>query len=236
MHQTQHINIKGCETIKILAISDAHGDFSNIEQILKLKQTSDVDLVLIAGDITDFGPDEYAKKLLNMFKTPIMAIPGNCDPKTILKVLDNSKATNLHNTSERIGNITFIGLGGSNPTPFDTPFELQEDEIESDLEKLIKQAENTQDNSTIVLLTHAPPFGTVDEIPIGHVGSTAIEKFLGRVDLIVCGHIHEARGVMKVGKTVVVNPGMVSEGNGAIITIADAGNGNVQVDAELIKA
>ena len=192
-------------------------------------------MILIAGDITDFGPDEYAKKLLNMFKTPIMAIPGNCDPKTILKVLDNSKAVNLHNTSERIGNITFIGLGGSNPTPFDTPFELQEDEIESNLEKMITETENDQDSNTIVLLTHAPPYGTVDEIPIGHVGSTAIEKFVGRVNLIVCGHIHEARGVMKVGKTVVVNPGMVSEGNGAVITITGENTDNMQIDAELIK-
>lgn len=170
-----------------------------------------------------------------MFEKPIMAIPGNCDPKTILKVLDNSKATNLHNASQRIDNVTFIGLGGSNPTPFDTPFELQEDEIESDLERLVTEAENTQNNSTIVLLTHAPPFGTVDEIPIGHVGSTAIEKFVGRVDMIVCGHIHEARGIMKVSNTVVVNPGMVSKGNGAIITITDADNEKVQIDAELIE-
>lgn len=199
-----------------------------------MKQTSDIDLILIAGDITDFGPDEYANKLLDMFEKPIMAIPGNCDPQTILRVLDNSKAINLHNISKRIGNITFIGLGGSNPTPFDTPFELQEDEIESNLEKLITEAENT-DNSTIVLLTHAPPFGTVDEISIGHVGSTAIGKFVGRVDLIICGHIHEARGVMKVGKTVVVNPGMLSGGNGAVITITDENNGNVQIDAELIN-
>ena len=170
-----------------------------------------------------------------MFKKPVIAIPGNCDPQTILKVLDNSKATNLHNTSKRIGNITFIGLGGSNPTPFNTPFELQEDEIENDLERLVKEAENDTDSNTIVLLTHAPPHGTVDEIPMGHVGSTAIKKFVGRVDLIVCGHIHEARGVMKVGKTVVVNPGMILEGNGAIITITDANNGNTQIDAGLIN-
>ncbi len=198
-------------------------------------------MILIAGDITNFGPDEPANELLNMFEKPIMAIPGNCDLQTILKVLDDSKATNLHNTSSRIDDITFIGLGGSNPTPFDTPFELPEDEIESNLEKLIKEAENDPDSNTIVLLTHAPPYGTVDKIPIGHVGSTAIKKFLGRVDLIVCGHIHEAGGVMKAGKTVVVNPGMVSEGNGAVITTTittnkiNENNGNVQIDAELIN-
>lgn len=201
-------------------------------------------MILIAGDITDFGPDEHANELLNMFGKPTMAIPGNCDLQTILKVLDDSKATNLHNTSKRIDDITFIGLGGSNPTPFDTPFELSEAEIESNLEKLIKEAENDPDSNTIVLLTHAPPYGTVDKIPIGHAGSTAIKKFLGRVDLIVCGHIHEARGVMKVGKTVVVNPGMVSGGNGAVITtttsvtttITNENNENVRIDAELINA
>ena len=189
----------------------------------------------MAGDITNFGPDEDVEKMLQIIERPIMAIPGNCDLQTILKVLDNSKATNLHNKSQRIGNITFIGLGGSNPTPFNTPFELQEDEIEHDLEKMVKEAENDPDNSTIVLLTHAPPYGTVDEIPIGHVGSIAIGTFLDRVDLIVCGHIHEARGIIKVGKTVVVNPGMVSKGNGAVITMIEDGTGSVQIDAELIN-
>ncbi|MGP8330345.1 MAG: metallophosphoesterase family protein [Methanosarcinaceae archaeon] len=229
-----NISLKGCETIKILAISDAHGDFSKIGPMLKLNQTSDIDLILVAGDITNFGPDKDAETFLNMFEKPIMAIPGNCDLQTILKILDNSKATNLHNTSEHIGNITFIGLGGSNPTPFNTPFELQENEIENDLEKLVKKEEDRPVNNVIVLLTHAPPYGTVDEIPVGHVGSTAIGNFLDRVDLIVCGHIHEAKGIMKVGKTVVVNPGMVLEGNGAVITIKES-TGNVQIDAELIK-
>ncbi|MGP8321175.1 MAG: metallophosphoesterase family protein [Methanosarcinaceae archaeon] len=218
----------------MLAISDAHGDFSKIGPILKLNQTSDIDLILMAGDITNFGPDEDAKIFLNMFEKPIMAIPGNCDLQTILKVLDNSKAVNLHNKSERIGNITFIGFGGSNPTPFDTPFEFQENEIENNLEKLVEKEEDRQVESVIVLLTHAPPYGTVDGIPVGHVGSTAIGKFLHRVDLIICGHIHEARGIMKVGKTIVVNPGMVSKGNGAVITI-EKNNGNMQIDAELIQ-
>jgi len=187
--------------------------------------------VLIAGDLTDFGPDEKAEELIGMFDKPVMAIPGNCDLKSILKVLDNSKATNLHNASERIGNIIFIGLGGSNPTPFDTPFELQEDEIKSSLDDLVREAESS--GNTIILLTHAPPHGTTDKIPAGHVGSTALEQFVDRVDLIVCGHIHEARGVMNSGKTVVVNPGMVSKGYGALITV-DESAGNAQIDVELI--
>ena len=217
--------------MRILAISDAHGDCSGIASILK--KAGDIDLVLIAGDLTDFGPDEKAEELVNMFDKPVMAIPGNCDMRTILGTLDSSKATNLHNASKSIGNITFIGLGGSNPTPFNTEFEIEEDEIESNLECLVKEVEGS--GNIIVLLTHAPPFATVDEIPIGHVGSTAIGKFLGRVDLIVCGHIHEARGVMKCGRTVVVNTGMACEGHGALITIDKNGEAS-RIDVELIGA
>ena len=61
----------------------------------------------------------------------------------ILGTLDRSKATNLHNASKCIGNIIFIGLGGSNPTPFNTAFELEEDEIESNLERMVKKAEGS---------------------------------------------------------------------------------------------
>jgi Icc-related predicted phosphoesterase len=217
--------------MKILAISDAHGDCSCMASIMK--KAGDVDLVLIAGDLTDFGPEEKAEELINMFDRPVMAIPGNCDMRSILGTLDGSKATNLHNASKCIGDITFIGLGGSNPTPFNTVFELEEDEIESNLECLVKEVEGS--GNTIVLLTHAPPFGTVDELPIGHVGSTAIGKFVGKVDLIVCGHIHEARGVMKCGRTVVVNMGMACEGHGALITIDKDGEA-AQIDVELIEA
>ncbi|MBN1134917.1 MAG: metallophosphoesterase [Methanosarcinaceae archaeon] len=217
--------------MKILAISDAHGDCSCIASILK--EAGDIDLVLIAGDLTDFGPEEKAVELINIFNKPVMAVPGNCDMRSILGTMDISKATNLHNNSKCIGDITFIGLGGSNPTPFNTAFELEENEIESNLERLLKEVEVS--GNTIVLLTHAPPFGTVDKIPIGHVGSTAIRKFVGKVDLIVCGHIHEARGVMKIGKTVVVNTGMACEGHGALITIDKNGEAT-QIDVKLIDA
>jgi Icc-related predicted phosphoesterase len=217
--------------MKILAISDAHGDCSCMASILE--KAGDIDLVLIAGDLTDFGPEEQAEELINMFDKPVMAIPGNCDMRSILGTLDSSKATNLHNASKCIGDITFIGLGGSNPTPFNTTFEIEEDEIENKLERLVKEVEGSGD--TIILLTHAPPYGTLDEIPIGHVGSKAIGKFVGRVDLIVCGHIHEARGVMKCGRTVVVNTGMACEGYGALITI-DKDDEAARIDVELIEA
>jgi Icc-related predicted phosphoesterase len=214
--------------MKILAISDPHGDYSKIKKIIE--KAGNFDLVAIVGDITNFGPDEKVDELAEMFDKPVLAIPGNCDQRSILKTLENSKAINLHGKAEQIGNIRFIGLGGSNPTPFNTPFELSEEEIESALEGMVCSAENSEECGTIVLLTHAPPHGARDELPFGHVGSKAIKEFLDRVDLIVCGHIHEAKGMEKVGKTVVVNPGEACKGSCALITIKETENKPIEVE------
>jgi hypothetical protein len=206
--------------MRILAISDLHGEYSKMEKIID--PAGDFDIALIAGDLTHFGPDAKVKELMEMFDKPVLAIPGNCDQKSIIKALDTSKAINLHGKLEQIGKIRFIGLGGSNFTPFNTPFELSEEEIERVLEGMIYSAENTDDHGPIVLLAHAPPHGARDELPFGHVGSKAILKFADRVDLIVCGHIHEAKGIENIGATMVVNPGEACKGFYALITIEDA--------------
>ncbi|MBU4221547.1 MAG: metallophosphoesterase family protein [Euryarchaeota archaeon] len=203
--------------MKLLALSDFHGDYSHIGAIRD--SAGEFDAVLIAGDITDFGPDEKALELLDMFKEPVLAVPGNCDHHTILKLLDE-KTISLHNSYHTMGNITFIGLGGSNPTPFNTPFELSEKRIGESIGTLLSKLNNTDDKSKrIVLLSHAPPRNTTDRLPQGNVGSEALERFLGRFDLIVCGHIHEARGKMQAGGTLVVNPGQAFKGQAALITI-----------------
>ncbi|MDR7666353.1 metallophosphoesterase [Methanosarcina sp. Z-7115] len=218
--------------MKILAISDPHGDYSKIKKIIG--RAGDFDLAVVVGDITNFGPDEKVEELMEMFDRPILAIPGNCDQRSILKALDTSKAINLHRKAEKIENIRFIGLGGSNPTPFNTPFELSEEEIEKALEEMVCSAEKAEDCGTIVLLTHAPPHGARDELPFGHVGSKAIQKFLDRVDLIVCGHIHEAKGLEQVGKTIVVNPGEACKGSCALITIEETKE-NKPIEVEFVE-
>lgn len=197
--------------MKLLALSDLHGDYSHVKALKN--NAGKVDAVLIAGDITDFGPDEKALELLAMFKEPVLAIPGNCDYPSIVKLL-NEKGVNLHKSRRTFNDITFIGLGGSNPTPFNTPFELSEEEIAKNMETLFEGVKGK-----IVLLSHAPPKNTLDKLPFGNVGSEALVRSLGRCDLIVCGHIHEARGSMRVNDTLIVNPGMAAKGEAAVITI-----------------
>ncbi|MCE8422468.1 MAG: metallophosphoesterase family protein [Candidatus Methanoperedens sp.] len=201
--------------MKLLALSDLHGDYKHVEAICE--RAGDFDAALIAGDITDFGPDEKALELLGMFNRPVLAVPGNCDYPSLLKILDEY-AVNLHNSSYTMEGMTYIGLGGSNPTPFNTPFELSEKKMGEILGSLLSKLKT---GGKIILVSHAPPRNTTDRLPQGNVGSEALARFLGRLDLIVCGHIHEARGMVNANGTLVVNPGQASKGQAAVIVIED---------------
>lgn len=215
-------NIKNISIIKLilspmrfLALSDFHGDYSHVEAICD--RAGEFDAVLIAGDLTDFGPDEKALELLGMFTKPVLAVPGNCDNASLLKILDE-KTISLHNSFYKMGELTFIGLGGSNPTPFNTPFELSEKRIGEYIGTLLSRVNTSK---KIILLSHFPPKNTTDKLPFGNVGSDALARFLGRFDLIVCGHIHECRGTVRVNGTHVVNPGQALKGQAAMITIGN---------------
>ncbi|WP_406657271.1 metallophosphoesterase [Methanolobus sp. ZRKC2] len=217
--------------MRIFAIADPHGNYSFIRPLLE--RSGKVDAVLIAGDITNFGPVEKARELIGIFDQKVMAVPGNCDPEPINDVLDSSIAVNLHNHSITYEGITFIGVGGSNPTPFCTPFEIEECNIEKNLDE--SMAEFKESGNPVVMLTHAPPYGVLDKVGDVHVGCRSIADYLGQVDLIVCGHIHEAKGVEMSNGTVVVNPGMVANGFAALIEL-NVLEGKLNIDVSFIKA
>ncbi len=210
--------------MRFLAVTDFHGNYDKLVDIIL--QAGIVDGTLLAGDLTDFGPADKAKKLIDKLPKPIFAVPGNCDPREIVRFLEREGVC-LHQERITFDGVTYVGIGGSNPTPFDTPFELKEAEIKADLERLTKGAKEP-----MVLISHAPPKGHQDRIPNGvHVGSEAVAQEAPKFKAIICGHIHEDRGISKLGDTLVVNPGVAFEGNAAIVDIDENGN----VTAELIK-
>lgn len=216
--------------MKILAVGDIHGDYRKIIKYLKNHR---VDLIIITGDITQFGPAELGEEILNeisSFDVPVLAIPGNCDPETILGKIENSRAVNIHGRILIIKDIGICGFGGSNPTPFNTPLEFEEVEIYHQASKSIKEV---ADEKISLLITHAPPYNTkTDLLPSGeHAGSTSIRKIIEEYQpsLNVCGHIHESRGVDSIGKTKIVNPGEISQGYGCLININDKEEDPVQI-------
>lgn len=214
--------------MKLLAITDLHG--KNPQNIQNFLERKNYDLLLIVGDITQFGPVSKAEKILDDLKTiniPILALPGNCDPRKIVNILEDREVS-LHSKSFETDRYNFVGLGGSNSTPFNTPFELSEKEIEKELKKLIP--DNTTD---WILITHTPPHGTKCDLTSDgtHAGSKAIKKIIEEKTPLVnfCGHIHEARSIDEIGNTKIVNPGPVSEGFGAEALLDD------EVEVNLIE-
>jgi hypothetical protein len=171
--------------------------------------------------LTDLGdPPDVAESIFERVKefgVPALSIPGNCDSKRVLQVLDKY-GVNLHEKCQTIDNVVFAGLGGSNITPFKTPFELTEAEIQEELAALTPSATDNW-----VLVTHAPPHGTkLDEIESGtHVGSKSIRRYVEQKQpsVLTCAHVHEARGIEKLGRTIMVNPGPISKGFAAQLKI-----------------
>jgi len=172
---------------------------------------------------------------------------GNDDSFAIDSVIKNSKyvidpesdVVRLNETYE------MLSSGWSNPTPWKTPRECNEDELFEKLEKLTSKVENM--NSCIFNL-HAPPkgtdLGTCVELdasvyppkPIMEggspklfdAGSMAVRKLIEKHQpmLGLHGHIHESSGVAKIGRTVCINPGSeYGEGilRGVIVDLDDKG-------------
>ncbi len=195
--------------MKILCIADIHG---NAKKAFEIKES--IDLILVAGDITNFGGRKKAEEVIETLKrisSNIFAVPGNCDYKEVLDFLEESKIS-LHGKGVKINEIGIFGVGGSNKTPFATPFELSENEIA----KLLESGYGSIKECKIkILLSHAPAFGILDKTSSGvHAGSKAVKRFLdkNKVDYVVCGHIHEAAGIAKVKETIFINPGKFSHG------------------------
>ncbi|MFQ6051204.1 MAG: metallophosphoesterase [Candidatus Hydrothermarchaeota archaeon] len=191
--------------MNVLLLADLHAKKRAYDLIKS--RLGEFDLILILGDITDFGrPVEVERYVRNLMEVNdnILAIPGNCDPVESVNILEKL-GVNLHEKIVEIDDIKFLGLGGSNLTPFSTPFEMDESEIEIRLESLLDKKEN------FILVTHAPPRDTkVDKTWSGlHVGSIAIRKYIERLSpsYNFCGHIHESRGKDEIKDTLIINPG-----------------------------
>jgi Icc-related predicted phosphoesterase len=116
-----------------------------------------------------------------------------------------------------------ISMGWTNPTPWDTFREAPEEELARKIEAITSQI---PDMERAIFNFHAPPFGTgLDDAPalddslrpmhggavMKAVGSTAVrDAILAHQPMLsVHGHIHESRGIKRMGRTLAINPGSV---------------------------
>lgn len=209
--------------MKLLVLTDLHQKTNMIPWINDLIDTEKPDAVLCLGDITDLGTTEDAVSILASVHGNKYVLPGNCDTWDVPKAI-SSVATDMHGKAMDLLGHYIAGLGGGTVSPFNSPFELSENEIDSLLRPISKKG--------MILMTHAPAFDTLDHIPNGTpVGSHAIRKIIDDFEpiLAVSGHIHEDIGIKTIGRTVCVNPGPAMDGRAAVIDVTGA-----EVKARLI--
>lgn len=187
--------------MKLLIFSDIHGDEAALQHLM----SQEADYYFAAGDLVNWGRS-LAKlgPILQRRAERVYVMPGNHE--SAAEVADFCSQFGFHNFHEQsilIGEHLVCGLGYSNLTPFHTPGEYSEPEMEERLAKF---------GAPHVLICHCPPKDTLlDEAGPGqHYGSPSIRKFIEAKQpaYFYCGHIHEAAGAgQRLGSTMGYNVG-----------------------------
>jgi len=190
--------------MKILAAGCLHSNADFIESLAQQAQDENVDLVVLAGDLT-FG-EASTDNIIGPFvkrNKKVALIPGNHETVATADFLAQKYGvTNLHGYGMTQDNIGFFGCGGANIGLF----QLSEDDIFSHLEKAHKYIEDAQKR---IMVTHVHPAESKMEQFSDFVkGSTGVTKAIKtfKPDLLLCSHVHEASGLEEtIGTTKVVN-------------------------------
>ncbi|MEM3762505.1 MAG: metallophosphoesterase family protein [Archaeoglobaceae archaeon] len=196
--------------MKLLLASDIHSNIRNFKEIVERES---FDVLLISGDLTNFRKSDVFSidEILSKLGVECYAVHGNCDYEEILRY-DLQSVRFIHGKSVKVDNVTIHGLGGSLPTPFETPSEYPE-------QYFSKLLDNFKISEFNVLLSHSPARGILDRTKHGvNVGSEEIAKRIPSFEVAVTGHVHECYGVHKK-ETIVVNPGPVAWGLYAVLEL-----------------
>jgi uncharacterized protein len=169
-----------------------------------------------------------ADERLEGTKIRAFVCPGNDDMPQIDEILHNSQR--LEVGEGRVIDLDhgyqILSTGWANRTPWNTDREEDEDAMARRIQTMIEQA--TAPPEKLIFNFHCPPHGTVlDEAPeltedlgvvgggrvLAHVGSTAVREAIETAQPILSlhGHIHEARGTARLGRTLSINPGSAYE-------------------------
>ena len=193
--------------MKILAFTDIHGSSFALKRIEQKVKSQKPDLLVCAGDISIFEHGIVGiLRRLNKLNKKIIIIHGNHEDASTFRRCSKlfKNIIFIHKNHFIKNNTLFLGYGGGGFSVVDREF----DKIsKTKFKKIIKSNEGKK----IILVTHAPPYKTrLDKLIQGHCGNKSIRHFVERnkIDLLICGHLHENFGKEdRIKKTKVINPG-----------------------------
>jgi Icc-related predicted phosphoesterase len=165
--------------------------------------------------------------------------PGNDDQFDIDPVIERARSIELaEGRVIEIDGFQMASTGWSNVTPWKTYREEDEPELGTRIEKVVGQV--TAPPERTIFSFHCPPYGSgLDDAPeltedmrlkhAGHApvpcGSKAVRDAIERHQpaLSLHGHIHEARGNARIGRTLCINPGSAYEQGDLLGAVIDLG-------------
>jgi len=202
------------ENMRIVVASDLHGKERAIQSLNRFLNSpaSKIDLLIICGDITTFGNGKEARKILDSIETkvPMLAIPGNCDPPSVLRGIEESKAILLHKRGWKMDDHLFVGYGGAQTNE---TYGCTGPEAYTTLEKLV----SGHPRKKVHLVFHAPAKGYLDNGLGNSIYRDFIEKY--KPATVFSGHIHEAKGWTRNSYTFFLNPGTAAAGHFSVVEI-----------------
>lgn len=198
----------------LVCVGDVHGARTRLDAVVRWVSDEPglcPDLVLLTGDFArrpgarrpgQRGLDE-AIRTLEPLAAPAIYVPGNHDDPALESEADRARCADRRLI--RAAGLRVWGLGGA-PTAAGLPYEW------SDAEMVGLDPPDHE-----IFLTHAPPAGTsLDTLADGtHVGSRIVRRNAEEhPSLVVCGHIHEAAGIQRLGPSVCYNAGSLGPPRG----------------------
>ena len=196
-----------------IVVGDIHEQTANIHRIPHIGEAAGL---IVSGDITNAGRVAKATEVLeelHRVNPNLYAQIGNMDFPEVTGFLEQ-RGWNIHARGVELDeDVGLMGVGYSNATPFGTPAEVGEHELHMWLDVAYA---DIKDLAHHIVVCHTPPYGTrSDALADGtHVGSHSVRRFLEAVqpDVCVTGHIHEAVSQDYLGRTLILNPGMLAAG------------------------
>ncbi len=187
---------------KILAASDIHGDTDATKKLAAKAKKEDVDLVVLAGDLSGFVETEGILKPFMDNDQKVVFVPGNWDSSVTADVLTKMYGVkNVGRHYVKYGDVGVFGVGSP-----DGQLDLNEEKA---FNKLKKDFGKIKDLEKKIMVSHIHAAGTKSEFS-GIPGSTGVRKAIEEFqpDIFLSGHIHEAEGLKdQVGKTKVFSVG-----------------------------
>jgi predicted phosphohydrolase len=194
--------------MRIVAISDTHSLHHQV-------RLPDGDVLLHTGDVSSHGKEAEVFEFLAWFSAQPhrhkVFIAGNHDfyfERAPHHVIDRRIPSNVIYLNDSGVIVEGIKIWGSPVQPwfYDWAFNRQRGAD-------IKEHWDLIPDDVDILMTHGPAFGINDQTTRGEqVGCVDLRATIDKIQpkLFVCGHIHEAYGVLESGKTTFMNASVVN--------------------------